>query len=66
MAVVAVVVNALRMLTKQRLQSAMSRATMAARKAVQRDAMVALSVIVALMKTATRPRLNKTLKPLSV
>ena len=65
-AVVAVVVNALRMPIKQRLQSATSRATMDARKAVQKDAMLALSAIVALTKTATMPRWSKTRQPLSV
>ena len=55
-AVAVAVVNALRMPIKQPLQSAMSHATMAARKAVQKDAMLALSAIVALTKTATMPR----------
>jgi hypothetical protein len=65
-AVAVAVVNALRMLIKQPLQSAMSRATMVARKAVQKDAMLALSAIVALTKTATMPRWSKTRQPLSV
>ena len=65
-AVVAVVVNALKIPIKQPLQSAMSRATRAARKAVQKDAMLALSAIVALMKTATTPQWSKTPQPLSV
>ena len=64
--VAVVVVNALRMPIKPPLQSATSRATRAARKAVLRDAILAPSAIVALMKTATRPQLSKTLKPLSV
>jgi predicted transposase YdaD len=64
--VAVVVVNALRMPIKPPLQSAMSRATMAARKAVQKDAMNAdLSAIVALMKTATTRQWSKTPKPLS-
>jgi len=65
-AVAVVVVNALRMPIKQPLQSAMSRATRAAKKAVQKDAMVALSAIVARMKTETMPRWSNTPKPLSV
>lgn len=64
--VAVVVVNALKMSIKPPLQSAMSRATRVARKAVLRDAILALSAIVALMKTATMPRWSKTPKPLSV
>ncbi len=65
-AVVVAVVNALRMPIKQLLQSAMSRATRAVRKAGQKDAMLALSATVALMKTATMPQWSKTPQPLSV
>ncbi len=65
-AVAVAVVNALKMPIKPPRQSAMSRAMMAARKAVQKDAMLALSAIVALMKTATMPRWSKTRQPLSV
>ena len=60
--VAGVVVNALRTPTKLPLLSAPSRATKAARKAVQKDAMVALNAIVALMKTATMHRWSKTPK----
>jgi hypothetical protein len=65
-AVVVAVVNALRMVIKQPLQSAMSRETRDARKAALKGAMVVLSAIVALMKTATMPRWSKTPQPLSV
>jgi len=66
-AVAVAVVNALKMQpTKQPHQSAMSRATRVVRKAVLKDATnVALSAIVALMKTATIHRWSKTPKPLS-
>ena len=64
--VAAVVVNALRTPTKLPLLTAPSHATKAARKAVQKDAMLALSAIVALMKTETTPRWSKTPQPLSV
>ena len=65
-AVAVAVVNALKIPTKQLLQSAMSRATRVVRKAVLKDATnVALSAIVALMKTATIHRWSKTSKPLS-
>lgn len=55
-----VVVNALKMSIKPPLQSATSRATRVVRKAVLRDAILAPSAIVALMKTATMPRWSKT------
>jgi non-canonical (house-cleaning) NTP pyrophosphatase len=66
-AVAVAVVNALKMQpTNRPLQSAKNRAMRAAKKAVQKDAMVALSALVALMKTATTCPWSKTAKPLSV
>jgi hypothetical protein len=65
-AVAVAVVNALKMQPTRPLQSAKNRAMRAAKKAVQKDAMVALSALVALMKTATTCPWSKTAKPLSV